>query len=582
VNALSDALISRGLRINSLAAFSGRSCHIDRRHIVQAYDQLVPAELTIEQLAAESGMSVRNIRAHQARGLLAPPEVRLRVGYYGPEHVARLRLIRDLQDDGFNLAGIKRLLNDSGTAERLERFRQALTSPSNAERPQTLTVAELGRRFRVSAEDAPQVLARAQRLGVLVAAGEDRFEVPSPALLDVAERVVERGISLDGALAVFEEIEQHCDAVSGSFVRLFLEEVWQPFLAAGVPVERWAEIEESIDRLRPLATEALLAIFGQRMSAQIESAFGQAGHRFPASPRGVRGAGHLGYPGPVSATGPDEQRAASREMWERAASGWGKRADRIRDWGMPVAAAMLDALALQPGQRVLELAAGPGDTGFMAAELIAPGGELVTSDGAEAMLAVARERAAQAGLRQVEFLQLELEWIDLPTASVDAVLCRWGIMLIVDPAAAAQEIRRVLRSGGRAALAVWDVSARNPWATIPNAAMVSLGHAEPPPPGPPGMFALGGDGQLQALLESAGFVEVRVEPVALERHFADLDSFIAETVELSPMFRGTFNELSESDQREIVNQIADGAREFTAADGSVTFPGSSLVAVAFA
>jgi SAM-dependent methyltransferase len=195
---------------------------------------------------------------------------------------------------------------------------------------------------------------------------------------------------------------------------------------------------------------------------------------------------------------------------------------------------------------------------------------------------VARERAAQAGLKHVEFLQLELEWIDLPTASVDAVLCRWGIMLIVDPAAAAQEIRRVLRAGGRAALAVWDVSARNPWATIPNAAMVSLGHVEPPAPGPPGMFALGGDGQLQGLLESAGFVEVRVEPVALERRFPDLDSFMAETVELSPMFRGTFNELPESDQREIVNQIADGAREFTAADGSLTFPGSSLVAVAYA
>jgi len=242
------------------------------------------AELTIEQLAAESAMSVRNIRAHQARGLLAPPEVRLRVGYYGPEHVARLQLIRDLQDDGFNLAGIKRLLDDTrGTAAQLERFRQALTEPPNAERPQMLTVAELGRRFRVSAEEAPQVLARAQRLGVLVAAGEDRFAVPSPALLAVAERVVARGVSLNGALAVFEGIEQHCDAVSASFVELFLEEVWKPFQAAGMPVQRWPEIEESIDRLRPLATEALLAIFGQRMSAQIESVFGELGRR-PATP----------------------------------------------------------------------------------------------------------------------------------------------------------------------------------------------------------------------------------------------------------------------------------------------------------
>src|SRR6478752_1783625 len=110
----------------------------------------MPADLTIEQLAAETGLSVRNIRAHQARGLLDPPEVRMRVGYYGPEHVAQLRLIRELQDAGFNLNGIKRLLEDEqGTAERLLSFKQALTAPGG-ERAETLTLAELGRRFRVS------------------------------------------------------------------------------------------------------------------------------------------------------------------------------------------------------------------------------------------------------------------------------------------------------------------------------------------------------------------------------------------------------------------------------------------------
>jgi len=236
----------------------------------------VPCDLTIEQLAARSGMSVRNIRAHQARGLLAAPEVRLRVGYYGSEHVAQLKLIRELQADGFNLAGIKRLLDGTeGTAQRLERFRQALTEPPNAERAQTLSLAELGRRFRVAPEEAPRVLARAQRLGVLVPAGPDRYLAPSPALLAVAEQVVGRGVSLDGALEVFEEIERHCDAVSGSFVHLFMREVWQPFQRAGMPVGQWTEIEESIDRLRPLAADALLAIFGRRMSVQIEVAFGQ-------------------------------------------------------------------------------------------------------------------------------------------------------------------------------------------------------------------------------------------------------------------------------------------------------------------
>ncbi len=244
-----------------------------------------PNQLTIEQLAAETGMSVRNIRSHQARGLLAPPEVRLRVGYYGPEHVAQLRLIRDLQAEGFNLGGIKRLLDDSqGTAERLMHFKQSLTEP-HQERAETLTLAELDKRFRVSAHDAPRVLARAQKLGLLVAAGGGSYEVPSPSLLAVAEEVVSRGISLDAALTVFEELERNCDAVAGAFVRLFVEQVWRPFQRADMPSERWPEIDEAIERLRPLASEALMAIFQRRMKSQIEAAFGEMTQRLS-----VRGA----------------------------------------------------------------------------------------------------------------------------------------------------------------------------------------------------------------------------------------------------------------------------------------------------
>jgi DNA-binding transcriptional MerR regulator len=232
------------------------------------------SELTIEQLAAESGMSVRNIRAHQARGLLAPPEVRMRVGYYGPEHVAQLRLIRELQNDGFNLSGIKRLLEDSqGTAERLLSFKQTLAAPASRERAETVTLTELGRRFNVSGREAAEVMERAQRLGILVPVGGDKFEVPSPSLLAVAEEVVGRGISLRSALSIVEVIERHCDSVSRSFVKLFLREVWKPFQRADMPPERWPEIEEAVERLRPIASEALMTIFQQRLGTQIEDAF---------------------------------------------------------------------------------------------------------------------------------------------------------------------------------------------------------------------------------------------------------------------------------------------------------------------
>jgi DNA-binding transcriptional MerR regulator len=243
--------------------------------VVRQLEQREPGtELTIEQLAAESGMSVRNIRAHQARGLLAPPDVRMRVGYYGPEHVAQLRLIRELQDDGFNLSGIKRLLEDTqGTAERLLRFKQTLAAPTGAERAETVTLAELAKRFKVSSREAAEVMERAQRLGVLVPVGADKFEVPSPSLLAVAEEVVARGISLRSALSILEEIERHCDSVSRAFVKLFLRDVWKPFQRADMPPERWPEIEEAVERLRPIAAEALMTIFQQRLGGQIEDAF---------------------------------------------------------------------------------------------------------------------------------------------------------------------------------------------------------------------------------------------------------------------------------------------------------------------
>lgn len=284
----------------------------------------------------------------------------------------------------------------------------------------------------------------------------------------------------------------------------------------------------------------------------------------------------------MSAIEPDEQRANSRDMWERASAGWGKRADRIRDWGMPVSIAMVDALALQPGQKVLELAAGPGDTGFLAAELIQPGGTLISSDGAEAMIEVARARATERGLTNVEFKLLELEWIDLETATVDGVLCRWGIMLIVDPEAAAREIRRVLKPGGRAVFAVWDVPEQNPWATIPNRVMIARGHAEPPDPGAPGMFALAQDGKLDELLATAGFTDVVIGPVDLARRFSRPEDYVTEMADVSPMWSGALAEMPADEREAVTAEVIAAVQRFTAEDGSVTLPGSSLVAVATA
>jgi DNA-binding transcriptional MerR regulator len=229
--------------------------------------------LTIEQLAQETGFTVRNIRAHQARGLLPPPEVRARVGYYGDEHIARLRLIQELQADGFNLKGIKQLLERSGeSAERLLDVKQLATAPFETGEPQVLTQEELIERF---GETHPKTLEKAQRLGALIPLGDGRFEAPSPALLEAAEEALGQGISLRAALAVIEQVQKNAKSVADGFVRLFLDEVWDPFAEEDYPEERWDEVMESIRGLRPMASKALLAVFQLQMTRAVEKEFGR-------------------------------------------------------------------------------------------------------------------------------------------------------------------------------------------------------------------------------------------------------------------------------------------------------------------
>lgn len=278
---------------------------------------------------------------------------------------------------------------------------------------------------------------------------------------------------------------------------------------------------------------------------------------------------------------PDELRAAVRERWERAADGWERRNARLQAWAMPVSQWLVEAIAPQPGQRVLELAAGVGETGFLAAELIAPGGTLICSDGAEAMLDHARARAQQLGLRDVEFRPLELEWIDLPAASVDAVLCRWGYMFALDKGAALRETRRVLRPGGRLALAAWAAPERNPFAAIPRRALVDAGLVDGfEYAAGPGMFDLSDAAALRELLGEAGFSDARVEEVPLTMRYADRDELVAATRDLSPAFADVVDPLNERQRADLLARLASATAPFAAPDGALALPGVALVAAA--
>jgi len=232
-------------------------------------------QLTIEQLAYESGMSVRNIRNHQTRGLLPPPEVRARTGYYGRRHLERLRFIQQMQADGLKLSAIERLLGgDDNFADRFVGVRRAISAPLETEAAEVLTLAELEERFGPAETNARSLL-KAQKLGLLINLGDGTFEVPSPSLLRAAHEVVERGIPLVAALAVIEKAQRDARSTSKAFVKLFLDELWKPFDEAGQPDEQWEHITDSIERLRTIATEALLGVFQPTLTAEIEKAFGK-------------------------------------------------------------------------------------------------------------------------------------------------------------------------------------------------------------------------------------------------------------------------------------------------------------------
>ncbi len=298
-----------------------------------------------------------------------------------------------------------------------------------------------------------------------------------------------------------------------------------------------------------------------------------------------------------------EHRRRSAEHWEEAASGWVRRQEAIRDFGAPVSHWMVEAIEPQHGQRVLELAAGLGETGLLAAELVAPTGGVILSDHAEAMLEGARGRAAKLDLTNVEFQVWNAEWIDLPVASVDAVLCRWGYMLMADPLAALTETRRVLRPGGRVALAVWDALAANPWALAPRLELLERGLAQPPGPvaedpreaddalhaaadaAPagytPGPFGLGDPERLRGLLEQAGFTDVVVEAIDVAQRHPSFESFWETMLDLSRELHDLVLARPEEEIEAIGASLAARLTPYTAPDGALEVPGRSLVALAF-
>jgi DNA-binding transcriptional MerR regulator len=234
-------------------------------------------------------MTVRNVRAHQSRGLLPPPDVRGRTGYYTEDHVARLELIKDMQADGFNLRAIRHALDalPEGAGPEALAFRRRVVAPWSDEEPEIVTRDALAEAMGGVDEAA---LAEAERLGLVRTLDADRVEVPAPSLLRAGAEVVALGVPLADVLRLQKDLNRHVNAVAKTFVRLYVEHVWHPFVTKGQPEELWPGVKDALDRLQPLAGEALQATFRLAMDAAVADAVGTelTGAR-PAASRRRRG-----------------------------------------------------------------------------------------------------------------------------------------------------------------------------------------------------------------------------------------------------------------------------------------------------
>lgn len=279
---------------------------------------------------------------------------------------------------------------------------------------------------------------------------------------------------------------------------------------------------------------------------------------------------------------PDTFRAASRGRWEDGAAGWVASREPFQRAAQPVSDWLITAVDPQPGQILLELAAGAGDTGFQAAERLRPDGKLISTDGAMNMVEAATARAAELGLEDVvEAKPMEVEWIDAGTASVDAVLCRWGYMLVPDPETALRETRRVLRPGGRVAFAVWAPAAENPWMT--GARLVELGFAKQSPPNTPGPFALGDPDLVRELLYGAGWTDdILIEPLDFAFTPASAQAWWEQQLDCSLSLKELVAGLTPADHYKLRDAVDQDLSRFAQADGSLVIPARTLVASASA
>jgi ubiquinone/menaquinone biosynthesis C-methylase UbiE len=261
------------------------------------------------------------------------------------------------------------------------------------------------------------------------------------------------------------------------------------------------------------------------------------------------------------------ERERSRRVWDAMAAGWETRREDLWRFSHPVSEWLVEQVDPRPGQVILDLAAGVGDTGLLAARRLGETGRVLVTDFAPRMVTAARRRGVELGVTNAEYRELDAERMSLESGSVDGIVCRWGYMLMPDPGAAFSETYRVLRPGGRVAFSVFGAPERNPWASIVGRILITGGHMAPPAPTAPGIFALSDPTRVHELLSRTGFAPPEMAEMPLAWHFRSPDDYWWFLTEMAGAISPVLQGLEAEAQARVRARIAEATQQFRSGDG---------------
>ena len=274
-----------------------------------------------------------------------------------------------------------------------------------------------------------------------------------------------------------------------------------------------------------------------------------------------------------------EFRVGQRRDWESAAKGWHDWQELIFDTTAPVSRRLVELAELEPGDRVLDVAAGTGEPSLTAAQAVGPEGQVVATDISPEMLSYARERAEAAGVGNVEYVEADASSLDFPPESFDAALSRWGIIFEPEAEAAAARIRGFLKPGSRMAISSWGPPERVPMLSLPMRTVMTRLNVPPPPPGTPGPLSRPTPEAIGGLLEGGGFADVEVEELEIGMDWDSPEEFARFVKEIAPPVSALMADRPPEVMEETWGAVVEAARSHAGEDGTVHLTNLVLTAV---